>query len=130
MPSDSDWYSDANATFGDRLAAARDHAGLSQADVADRLGVKTAVIAAWEDDIKEPRANRLAMLAGIYSISLSWLMTGQGDGPDGPPEDTALPGDVLTLLSEMRSLRAEIAQASERLGQLEKRLRRALEVPR
>jgi hypothetical protein len=31
------------------------------------------------------------------------------------------------MLSEMRSLRVEIAQASDRLGQLEKKLRRTLE---
>ncbi|MEZ5913851.1 MAG: helix-turn-helix transcriptional regulator, partial [Paracoccaceae bacterium] len=33
------WYSEEAATFGDRLAAAREAAGLSQAELAQRLGV-------------------------------------------------------------------------------------------
>lgn len=118
------WYSDAAATFGDRLAAARDQAGLSQKAVAQRLGVKPSLIAAWEEDRKEPRANRLAMLSGMLGISLSWLMTGQGDGPDGPPsENIPLDADVSETLAEMRALQAQIVQSTQRLSQLEKQLR-------
>lgn len=43
---DQDWYSADTATFGDRLAGARDAAGLDQRGLADKLGVKLAVIQA------------------------------------------------------------------------------------
>ena len=121
------WYSDDTATFGDRLAAAREQSGLNQRQLADRLGVKTATIIAWEDDRKEPRANRLTMLSGILGISLSWLMTGTGEGPDTP--DDADNGDrlsVVDLLAQMRAVRAEIAAANDRLARLEKQLRTAM----
>ena len=120
------WYDDSTATFGDRLTAAREHAGLTPAALANRLGVKESTLRAWEDDHKEPRANRLQMLAGMLNISLSWLLTGRGDGPDGPAEDVALGADILEILAQMRQLRGEMTRASDRLGQLEKRLRVAL----
>lgn len=124
------WYSEEAATFGDRLAAARDGAGLSQRDLADRLGVKTSTIAAWEDDRKEPRANRLSMLSGILGISLSWLMTGQGDGPDAP-EDAGQFGnaDAAAIMTQMRHVRAEISAANDKLARLEKQLRHLLQAP-
>lgn len=121
-----DWYCEEAATFGDRLAAAREDAGLSQAGLAARLGVKESTMRAWEEDLKEPRANRLQMLSGMLNISISWLLTGQGDGPDGPIEEGELSGDVSALLTEMRQLRTEMLQASEKMGRLEKRLRKAL----
>lgn len=127
MTDQDDWFSDTRATFGDRLAAAREQGGLSRDDLARKLGVDPVEVAAWEDDREEPRANRMAMLAGVLGISLAWLMTGQGDGPSAPAEDGPLSGDVTQVLSEMRGLRDEIALASERLGQLESRLRRMLQ---
>jgi transcriptional regulator with XRE-family HTH domain len=126
MAQDQDWYSAETATFGDRLAGARDAAGLSQAGLAEKLGVKQAVIQAWEDDLKEPRANRLQMVSGILGVSMSWLLTGDGDGPDAPDEDNPMNNDLVDMLAEMRALRGQIAQSGEKLGRLEKRLRKAL----
>ena len=126
MTDDAGWFSEDAATFGDRLAAAREEAGLTQEALASKLGVKTATLAAWENDLKEPRANRLQMLAGMLSVSLSWLMTGMGDGPDGPEQGQPLTADLVDLLAEMRGLRAQIAMSADKLGQLEKRLRATL----
>lgn len=128
MSAEDNWYAEDAATFGDRLAAAREQAGLSQSDLAKRLGVKLSVLEAWEQDLKEPRANRLQMLSGMLNISLSWLLTGQGEGPEGPLDEEPLEADLNLLLTEMRGLRSEITQSGERLAQLEKRLRKALKV--
>ena len=126
MADDQDWFSADTATFGDRLAGARDAAGLSQQTLAEKLGVKPSTIAAWENDLKEPRANRLQMVSGLLSVSMSWLLTGEGEGPDAPDNETVLTSDVVDLLAEMRVLRGEMLQAGEKLGRLEKRLRKAL----
>lgn len=125
---EEDWYSENSATFGDRLAAAREYAGLTQAELGERLGVKKSVIRAWEDDLKEPRANRLQMLCGMLNITLSWLLTGVGDGVDWPDDDAVEPlgHDVQVLLADMRALRTEMTRSAERLAMLEKRLRKAL----
>ena len=119
---DIDWYSDERATFGDRLTFAREAAGLSQADLAGRLGVEGERVAGWEADTDEPRANRLQMIAGMLGVSLAWLLTGSGEAP-GPDDG---PGEVGAILSEIRQVRGEMARGAERLGRLEKRLRVAL----
>lgn len=123
---ENDWFSDDIATFGDRLAGARETAGLSQKELASRLGVRGQTVEAWENDAKEPRANRLQMLAGLLGVSLSWLLTGKGDGPDGPVEATEIPEDLGLLLTDLRDLRSQLATAADRMARLEKRLRAAI----
>lgn len=120
------WFSDRAATFGDRLAGAREAQGMTQADLARRLGVRLKTLKAWEDDLAEPRANRLQMLAGLLNVSLMWLLNGQGDGLDGPVEPAPVPAELSAVLAEIRQVRGEMARLSDRLGILEKRLRAAL----
>ncbi|MDP5362418.1 MAG: helix-turn-helix domain-containing protein, partial [Paracoccaceae bacterium] len=86
MTDDLGWFSEETATFGDRLAGAREAAGMDQKALAEKLGVKTNVISGWENDLKEPRANRLQMVSGILGVSITWLLTGEGDGPDAPDD--------------------------------------------
>lgn len=126
MTDEQEWYGADTATFGDRLAGAREAAGLDQKGLAAKLGVKASVIQAWENDLKEPRANRLQMVSGVLGVSMSWLLTGEGDGPDAPDESSPMTSDLVDLLAELRALRGQIAQSGEKLGRLEKQLRKAL----
>jgi HTH-type transcriptional regulator, cell division transcriptional repressor len=128
MPNDQgdNYYGDESATFGDRVAAAREALGLSQPDLARRLGVRLKTVVAWENDAAEPRANRLQMLAGILNVSVMWLLTGAGDGLDAPHEESPLESDIQDVLIELRRLRGDQARLNDRLGALEKRLRMAL----
>lgn len=121
-----DWYGEEAATFGDRLAGAREAAGLDQGALAEQLGVPVESVEAWENDLREPRANRLQMLSGLLGVSLRWLLTGTGNGPDAPTDAQALPSDAVAILGEIRKVRVDLANSSERLGQLEKQLRAAL----
>jgi len=123
MTEQSGWYSDKTATFGDRMAGARDVLGMTQAELAKRLGVKIKTVHAWEDDLSEPRANKLQMLAGVLNVSIMWLLTGEGDGLEAPDDVSVLPEDVTDMLTEIRQVKTELGKMAERLGQLEKRLR-------
>ena len=87
---DDDWYSDDAATFGDRLAAAREAKGMNQKAFARRLGVAPETVEGWENDMREPRANKLQMMSGILDVSMSWLLTGEGRGVD-PEVDAGHP---------------------------------------
>lgn len=120
------WFDPNATTFGDRLAGARELQGMTQKDLARRIGVKLKTLKAWEDDLSEPRANKLSMLAGLLNVSLLWLLSGKGEGPDGPPEDAELSRDVLDMLTEIRDLRTQLARSADRLGRLEKALRTQL----
>ncbi|OUD09265.1 transcriptional regulator [Marivivens niveibacter] len=123
---EENWYSDDQATFGDRLAGARDAASMTQKELAAKLGIKLKTLKAWENDLTEPRANKLSMVSGLLGVSMTWLLTGDGEGPTEPSENADIAPDVLNLLSEVRDLRVQMTRNAERLGQLEKRLRAAL----
>jgi HTH-type transcriptional regulator, cell division transcriptional repressor len=119
-----DWGDDA-ATFGDRLALARSATGMSQAQLAHRMGIKMQTLRNWEENRSEPRANRFQMLAGMLNVSMAWLMSGHGEAPVASPtqnDDEA----VTWCAAEARALRVEQLRLAERLSQLEKRIRFSL----
>ncbi|WP_299691197.1 helix-turn-helix domain-containing protein [uncultured Tateyamaria sp.] len=126
MEDQQDWYSDDAATFGDRVAGAREQAGMTQKQLAKRLGVRLSTVRAWEDDLSEPRANRLSIMAGILNVSMMWLITGEGEGVDAPTDVTPVNDTVRDLMIEMRDLRADLLKRAEQVGRLEKRLRAAM----
>ena len=121
-----DWFSEDTSTFGDRLAGAREAAGMTQAQLAKRLGVKLTTMQSWEDDLSEPRANRLTMMAGIIGVSFSWLLNGEGEGVEAPDMGQDLSDGVDELLLELRAIKARIYRETERMGIVEKRLRAAI----
>jgi HTH-type transcriptional regulator, cell division transcriptional repressor len=117
----TDWYSEAASTYGDRITWAREASGMTAADMARRLGVRLTTVQAWEADRAEPRANRLQMMAGMLNVSIRWLLTGTGDGLDAPPGEQAS-SDERALLADMAALRQQIMSLSATAGQLEQRL--------
>ncbi len=119
-----DWFSNDAATFGDRVAGAREAAGMSQDDLARRLGVKLKSLQNWENDLAEPRANKLQMLSGLLNVSMPWLLTGEGEGVEAPVAGAALATRDLELLAvEMREMRGRLLRDAERLAAMERRLR-------
>lgn len=118
------FYTDEHATLGDRLAAGREAAGMSQSQLATRLGVRAKTLRDWENDVSEPRANRLQMLAALLGVSLRWLLTGEGNDVTPPDTEDGAPDPAMrSSLAEIRSLRADLMSMGERLGRLEKVLR-------
>lgn len=125
---DCDWFGPEAATFGDRVAGAREAAEMSQAQLARRLGVKKATVQAWEQDLSEPRANKLSMMAGLLNVSIMWLLTGEGDGMTAPVDDVVEDSrDLKILLAEMRRLHSDMRAMAERAARLEKKLRALVE---
>ena len=120
--SDQNWYAPEIATFGDRMTAAREAAGMTQEALAKRLGVKKSTLRNWENDVAEPRANRLSMLAGLLNVSMMWLINGEGEGIDGPDVET-VPSDLTDIILEIREMKSELHYKAEQLARLEKRLR-------
>lgn len=127
MSDTTDWYGPDAATFGDRIAASREAAGMNQDKLARRLGIKLKTLQGWENDLSEPRANKLQMLAGLLNVSMGWLLTGEGEGLAAPEgSGTSLPADINEALLEIRALKTQIQTAGDRLGLLEKTLRQLL----
>lgn len=123
-----DDYSEDAATFGDRLALAREAQNLTPEQLARRLGLRTETLENWEADRSEPRANRLQMLAGFLNVSMVWLLTGEGEGAPSTGPRGSVSVQVSELLGEMRDIRMTSVKTAERLAKLEKRLRELGEI--
>ena len=123
----ADWFGPDTATFGDRVAGAREAAGMTQAQLGRRLGVKKTTLSGWEQDMSEPRANKLSMMAGLLNVSIVWLLTGEGDGMSAPEDEAVSSPDFTGVLAELREIRAGMRANAERAGRLEKKLRLMLQ---
>lgn len=124
--SDSHYFAEESATFGDRVEAGRIAAGLTQQELARKLGVKLKTIVGWEEDIAEPRANKLQMVAGMLNVSIMWLLTGEGDGVLGPDDVVDGDDEARAILIELRRTRGEMGALVERIERLETRLSKVL----
>lgn len=74
--------------FGERIAEARERAGLTQQQLADKLGTTQRVIAYWEREPVALRAEQLAALADALGVSADALLgreqpKARGNGPAG-----------------------------------------------
>jgi transcriptional regulator with XRE-family HTH domain len=118
------------ATVGARIADARETKGLSQRGLAQRLGVTPATIERWESGVSDPRANRIAMLAGVLDVSLAWLLEGasrhEPDATRGSRVDAVaqklervvrmqeelgrLVSEIATEVAEIRRIEAELEE--------------------
>ncbi len=125
-----DDYSEGAATFGDRLALARECQNLTQEQLSRRLGLRAQTIQNWESDRSEPRANRLQMVAGFLNVSMIWLLTGEGEGGPALRGEGArtVSAELSGLLGEIRDIRVANIKANDRLAKLERRLREMAEV--
>lgn len=62
-------------TTGDRIKQARMAAGLSQEELADKIGVKFSVISKYETGrVKNLKRETIAALAEALNVKPSWLM--------------------------------------------------------
>ena len=64
----------ANETFGTRLARLRKEKGLSQVDIADKVGVTAQAVSKWENDQTSPDIDVLLNLSEIFEISMDELL--------------------------------------------------------
>lgn len=60
--------------FGVRVRKLRDAAGLTQAELAEKLDVSRPAIGTWESGKARPRLNKLKELADLFGVTVSELM--------------------------------------------------------
>lgn len=60
-----------------RLISARKGAGLTQAEVADYLGIRRQTYSAYERGVSVPDTNTIATLARLFSVSVGELVAGE-----------------------------------------------------
>ncbi len=78
-----------NIALGAKIQRARGNAGLSQHDLAIRLGCTAGAVGQWEVGITQPGKDKLVKLAAILALSLDELV-----GVPGQTKATVTPGPV------------------------------------
>lgn len=105
-------------TLGGRIGRAREASGISIDEIAVQLGVDQETWDNWEGDREEPRANRLAMLAGFLNVSPSWLLYGVGEAPNS--------GDISEIITSLEQRLHAIEEAHAQTGDAVKAMRDVL----
>jgi len=89
-------------TLGGRIGRAREAMGYDMIEAAEKIGVTQETYDNWENDRDEPRANKITIMAGVLSVSASWLLYGIGESPSST-----------TTSEEVAQLRQQLYQIKE-----------------
>lgn len=76
--------------LAETICALRAGAGMSQSELAERLGVSRQSVSKWETGAAVPDLDKLVKLAALFQVSLDRLVTGE-DAPHSPPEPAPAP---------------------------------------
>lgn len=68
-------------TLGSRIAELRKAQGLTQLELAEKMGVTDKAVSKWERDLSCPDINSLPKLAEQLGVSVEQLMQGQSQQP-------------------------------------------------
>lgn len=83
-------------TLGERIRERREELGMTQAQLAERIGVKEATISRYESgDITNPPQERIAKMLDALKIDANYLMDWESD-------DTAEQGELDLMREEYR----------------------------
>ena len=61
-------------TFGAMIAALRKEQGMTQLELAEKMGVTDKAVSKWERDLSFPDINSIPKLAEIFNVSIDELM--------------------------------------------------------
>ena len=81
--------------FSERLKKLRKDTGLTQVDVASKLGISQQAYASWERGVKKPTQDNLVKIAQILNVSVDYLV--------GNSEEKTDELDNIELLFRMNS---------------------------
>ncbi|HET6782741.1 MAG TPA: helix-turn-helix transcriptional regulator [Pseudoxanthomonas sp.] len=92
-----------------RIRVARQYAKLSQAELAEKLGISRGAVANWESaNDAHPATSRMVKLAVLTGVSSEWLVTGRGrmTHESGGEEVPAVDGEFVHDIAERQLLDA------------------------
>lgn len=86
-----------NETIGNRIAKLRKARGMSQENLAEKVGVSSQAVSKWENDASCPDISLLPSLAKLLDVTVDELLTGKNDEVKYLSETERKPLDQLTL---------------------------------
>lgn len=94
-----------NETIGSRIQKYRKAKGMTQEELAAKMGVSSQAVSKWENDVSCPDISLLPKLCDILGITADELLTGKGN------EVKMLPADQRKSLEEL-TMRVNILSAA------------------
>ena len=89
------------ATFAERLRDLRNEKGLTQAELADQLGVAMNTVSIWELGKRMPEAKTITQIARYFMVTEKYLL-GQSDI-----------GDLASMIAELKRLKVIETEAKD-----------------
>ena len=96
-------------TLGHRIADLRKESGMTQLDLAGKMGVTDKAVSKWERDLACPDVNSMARLAGIFGVSVDELMQVKAGTNRNPKEGRLY--DTLQLILKAVAVAMGVAAA-------------------
>ena len=62
------------AEFSERIKILREEKGISQAELAKRLGVNRSIVSAYENQTRLPSIQMLSKLSYLFNVSIEYLL--------------------------------------------------------
>lgn len=76
-----------NETIGNRIAKFRKAKGMTQEELANKLGVSSQAVSKWENDASCPDIGLLPQLSRVLGVTTDELLTGKNDEVKLVPEE-------------------------------------------
>jgi len=119
------------SSMGRRIAARRIELGMTQAELAKKLGVSRQAVSMWETgDIHDIRGRHLTLLSSVLDVTDDWILFGDSATTRPTADENDTVGELLAIIRRMtreeraetlHELRAREEKARELYEQLRKR---------
>lgn len=93
-------------TMGQTISALRKAHGMTQAELADQIGVTDKAVSKWERDLSCPDLGSLPRLASLLEVSVDELMQVKASTADGTPKSV---GELVTLVCKAITMAMGVA---------------------
>ena len=90
-------------TIGTRIAGRRKSLGMTQEDLAAKLGVSAQAVSKWENDVSCPEISLLPVLVKVLDMTTDELLTGKTSEVRMLPENQRKSLDQLTMRVHVQS---------------------------
>ena len=89
-------------TLADRIQQLRKQKGISQEELADRVGVSRQAVSKWESEQSVPDMDKIILLSDYFEVTTDYLL--KGIEPVPPAEEKQADGRIFTIVATVLNL--------------------------
>ena len=89
-------------TLADRIQQLRKQRGISQEELADRVGVSRQAVSKWESEQSMPDMDKIILLSDYFEVTTDYLLKGIEPAP--PLQDKRTDGRIFTIVASVLDL--------------------------